>query len=79
VAVGQEVAPFLLKCRYAFVDGFHARLLVGREQCSGTHEILVGLFQELLVFALEGFVFVVVNILDALEQLGLNDISCQGR
>ena len=62
------VAPLLLQVGDAQVDGLHALLLLGGQQRSLAHELLVGLLQKLLVLALERLMLAVVDLADALEE-----------
>ena len=67
--IGEHVAPLLLQVGDGLVNLFHAGHLLVAEQGTLAHKLLVGLLQELLLLARERLVFVVVDGLDALEQL----------
>ena len=65
----QEVVPLLLQLRDAGVDLLHALHLLCRQQGARANKTLVGLLGQAKIFALEFLQFVVVNELDAVEEL----------
>ena len=67
--LGKEVAPLLLQLRDAGVDLLHARHFLGGKECARAHETLVDFLRQALVLTLELRIFVIVNELDALEEL----------
>ena len=63
-----QVAPLLLQLGDAQVDGLHALLLLGRQQRALAHKLLVGLFQQLKVLALQRISLAVIDLTYALEE-----------
>ena len=66
---GKHVAPLLLKLGNAHVDLLHAFHLLAGKQGARTDKAFVDFFQKLLVFALQLGIIMVVDVLDALEEL----------
>ena len=64
----QLVAPLLLQVRDAQVDLLHAFHLIVGQQGALAYELLISLFRELLIFAFQCSILLVVHLTDTLEE-----------